>query len=202
MRLSSRNYREYLHSSRSHPPNRSQPAKEAPHPFTSISYLFAGNLKPLIYTTVPAFLGLELWMEFQLDSFPTGISFPFGFIMFWTFFYTFRSPIKTKTTQFSKPKPQFKNEAASYQFKSASKSAADEIKISPVPQEIEAALLVLGLKDCREWNVIHKRYRELAKQVHPDLNPDLTAAENRFILYDGAYRKLMAVKDRYFKLAS
>lgn len=67
-----------------------------------------------------------------------------------------------------------------------------------LPRDISNALAVLGLRDCREWTVIHKRYRELAKKYHPDLNSDITSAGNRFMIYDGAYRKLASVKNRYF----
>ncbi|MFM8270090.1 MAG: J domain-containing protein, partial [Pseudomonadota bacterium] len=67
-----------------------------------------------------------------------------------------------------------------------------------LPKEIENALSLLGLKGCRDWNVIHKRYRELAKRFHPDLNPDITSAGNRFMIYDGAYRRLSLVKEKYF----
>lgn len=72
-------------------------------------------------------------------------------------------------------------------------------KVEALPKEIENALSLLGLKGCRDWNLIQKRYRELAKRFHPDLNPELTAAGNRFIIYDGAYRRLVVVKEKYFK---
>jgi len=202
MRLSSRNYREYLHTSRTHPPSRSQPLIKNQNQFFSVSYFFTGNLKPLIYTTVPAFLGLELWMELQVNSFPAGLSFPFGFILFWAFFYSFRTPLKTRSPQVSQAKSNAKKSSTSPPFQAPPKQTPEAARVSPVPPDIQAALLVLGLKDCRDWGAIHKRYRELAKQVHPDLNPDLTSAENRFILYDNAYRKLMGVKNRYFKAAS
>lgn len=70
----------------------------------------------------------------------------------------------------------------------------------PVPREVENALAVLGLKDCRDWRTIQKRYRELAKQFHPDLNPDITTAGNRFMIYDGAYRRLVTVREKYFTI--
>lgn len=75
-------------------------------------------------------------------------------------------------------------------------------KSEALPREIENALSLLGLKGCRDWNLIQKRYRELAKRFHPDLNPELTGAGNRFIIYDGAYRRLAAVKEKYFKVSS
>jgi hypothetical protein len=67
-----------------------------------------------------------------------------------------------------------------------------------LPPHIRAALSTLGLADCRDWKEIHHRYRELAKRFHPDLNQDITMAGKRFIIYDGAYRTLLAVKDKYF----
>lgn len=70
---------------------------------------------------------------------------------------------------------------------------------APLPKEIENALAILGIRGCRDWRTIQKRYRELAKLYHPDLNPDITTAGNRFMIYDGAYRKLTVVKDQYFK---
>jgi DnaJ-class molecular chaperone len=56
----------------------------------------------------------------------------------------------------------------------------------------------MGIPEARDWATIQKRYRELAKKYHPDLNPELTQAGNRFMLYDAAYRKLEAAKFRYF----
>ncbi|MBI1862027.1 MAG: J domain-containing protein [Deltaproteobacteria bacterium] len=67
-----------------------------------------------------------------------------------------------------------------------------------LPNEVRRALLILGLPETRDWTVIHKRYRELAKQYHPDLNPNLTATGTRFMVYDAAFRKLAAYKGRLF----
>lgn len=67
-----------------------------------------------------------------------------------------------------------------------------------LPREIENALAILGLTGCRDWPTIHKRYRELAKKFHPDLNPEITQVGNRFMIYDAAYRKLEAAKAKYF----
>jgi hypothetical protein len=67
-----------------------------------------------------------------------------------------------------------------------------------LPKEITNALGIMGIPEARDWAMIQKRYRELAKKYHPDLNPELTQAGNRFMLYDAAYRKLEAAKFRYF----
>jgi len=67
-----------------------------------------------------------------------------------------------------------------------------------LPPDVLAALGTMGLNAHSDWNHIHRRYRELAKQLHPDLNPDITGAGNRFITVDGAYRKLSSVKEKYF----
>ena len=56
----------------------------------------------------------------------------------------------------------------------------------------------MGIPHERDWGLIQKRYRDLAKKYHPDLNPELTQAGNRFILVDAAYRKLETSKYRFF----
>ena len=76
-----------------------------------------------------------------------------------------------------------------------------EVKSDPIlllPRELSNALHVMGIPGERDWGNIQKRYRELAKKYHPDLNPELTQAGNRFMLYDAAYRKLEAAKDKHF----
>jgi hypothetical protein len=68
-----------------------------------------------------------------------------------------------------------------------------------LPRDIVSALAVLGITETTcSWNDIHKRYRELAKQYHPDLNREITEVGRRFMRVDTAYRKLQAVKSRYF----
>lgn len=68
-----------------------------------------------------------------------------------------------------------------------------------LPPDILSALDVLGLPPSTDWNEIHKRYRELAKKFHPDLNQEITELGRRFIRVDQAYRKLNGVKSRYFE---
>lgn len=69
---------------------------------------------------------------------------------------------------------------------------------SLLPKEVLHSLAVLGLKEGADWDAIHRRYRELAKQYHPDLNHDITDVGRRFMMYDAAYRKLGAVRAKYF----
>ena len=67
-----------------------------------------------------------------------------------------------------------------------------------LPQDVLMALRTLGLREGVDWTQIHRRYRELAKLYHPDLNKEITSAGRRFMIYDAAYRKLASVKVRYF----
>jgi DnaJ domain len=69
---------------------------------------------------------------------------------------------------------------------------------SNLPGDVRASLAALGLGECRDWNEIHHRYRELAKKYHPDLNREITQVGNRFMGFDKAYRHLMSVKEKYF----
>jgi len=196
MRLSSRNYREYLQELRSHPAARSKLQNSSS---LRPELVFVKDLKPVLYATIPAFLGLEVFIQFKIEFLPMGISFPFGFILFWALIYSYRSPLKPVSK--AKSSPKTKAPQSVFSSSQVHQNRVEQIRETPLPKEIESALSTLGLKNCRDWGTIHKRYRELAKQVHPDLNPDLTAAENRFIVYDHAYRKLVAVKKRYFKTA-
>jgi len=68
-----------------------------------------------------------------------------------------------------------------------------------IPSDLATALHILGIEEkAPTWDVIHKRYRELAKKLHPDLNKDITQG-HRFIRLDQAYRKLSAGKGTLFK---
>ena len=70
---------------------------------------------------------------------------------------------------------------------------------SALPRDIVTALGVLGFAEGKPtWNEIHHRYRELAKKYHPDLNHEITAVGRRFMMVDAAYRRLSAVKGKYF----
>ncbi len=67
-----------------------------------------------------------------------------------------------------------------------------------LPREIQSALADLGFASQVRWEEIQHRYRQLAKRYHPDLNPDITRSGTRFMRLDQAYRRLGAVKHRYF----
>jgi hypothetical protein len=67
-----------------------------------------------------------------------------------------------------------------------------------LPPDITAALGILGIPHCRDWATIHRRYRELAKLTHPDLNPDTTQTGRKFMIVDAAYRKLHGSRAKYF----
>lgn len=68
-------------------------------------------------------------------------------------------------------------------------------KYSP---EISAALRILGIESLNvvTWNEIHRRYRFLAKKLHPDLNRTGTQGR-RFIEVDQAYRQLVRQKNLF-----
>ena len=68
-----------------------------------------------------------------------------------------------------------------------------------LPADIQEALFVLGIPKERDFQMIHKRYRELAKRYHPDLNHEVTASGREFMRIDSAYRKIVRVKAVYFK---
>lgn len=91
------------------------------------------------------------------------------------------------------------NKAHSYTNTNSTPPPKKEAKVAQnLPSDIQQALVVLGIPTVRDWHEIHKRYRELAKKFHPDLNPDVTATGARFMMYDAAYKKLQSVKVQYF----
>jgi hypothetical protein len=67
-----------------------------------------------------------------------------------------------------------------------------------LPDDVVSALDALGLEPSARWEEIQHRYRILAKQYHPDLNPEITQAGRRFMRLDTAYRRLAVVRYRYF----
>jgi hypothetical protein len=135
----------------------------------------------IINASLIVFLIAEFILEKKYPSFPTGILFPVGFLFFWAFFYLYR----TQILFFEKRRPQIQT----------------KIVITPdeIPFEVIEALKILGLReDCRNWIVIQKQYRILAKKFHPDLNPEITKHGHRFMVCDTAYKKLSAVRLKYF----
>lgn len=227
MAMDAKKYRDYLHQTRSHP---AMPSSESVE--TSFKHL---------YYTIPAFLVLEFYLEHKVESLPQGIAFPFGFLLFWAFYYTYRKPghlesnLKSANRWQSASIPTVILNATIWFVKITvvelteniilqwilghhrtkpplTQKTRPEVRRSsqgphvvqgadPLPKEVENALGLLGLKGCRDWSLIQKRYRELAKKFHPDLNPELTSAGNRFMIYDGAYRRLHLVKNKYFNVS-
>ncbi len=198
MGLDSTKYREYLHQVRSHPP--------VSDPTWGVSS------KSLLWT-LGLFLALELGLELQWEDYPAGLLFPLGYLVLWALLITFYYPAKRRSfhlimknlfqdvlqhfwealSLFASPPSLKKQKFVPPQIPKKEFQTQNQL-----PRDLENALGLLGLKGCRDWKKIQKRYRELAKKFHPDLNPDLTQTGNRFIIYDGAYRKLSSVKDKYF----
>ncbi len=102
---------------------------------------------------------------------------------------------RTKPKVYSAPSESSKSQPLN---KDQTPHGRQDETITLLPRELINALGVMGIPNERDWNMIQKRYRELAKKYHPDLNPELTQAGNRFMLYDVAYRKLESSKTKYF----
>jgi hypothetical protein len=70
--------------------------------------------------------------------------------------------------------------------------------IATYSPEVSAALRILGIESLNvvTWNEIHRRYRFLAKKLHPDLNRTGTQGR-RFIEVDQAYRQLVRQKNLF-----
>lgn len=107
----------------------------------------------------------------------------------------------------SQPKPhrtakahaQQKNQHTSHAHAKQTHHAKTHASESHLPSDITAALGILGIPNCRDWATIHRRYRELAKLTHPDLNRDTTQIGRRFMIVDAAYRKLLTGREKYFQ---
>ncbi len=182
MAFSTKDYRSHLYENREHPDRFSASQK------SSVTFSF------WLFSAVP-FLLLEYFFEVEFKRLPSGLMFPAGFLIFWGFYHTLLfSKNKTAVRPAVKAKPK---------LRAVPPAAHAEIPKKPakefLPEKVLQNLSVLGLKPTRDWNTIHKRYRELAKQYHPDLNPEVTTRGTRFMIYDSAYRNLLKFKEEYFK---
>lgn len=221
MPMSAREYREHLHARRTHPNETSSAPQSGGDSFASLyltlfPFLIAEYWTELHYETLPSGIvfptAFILFWAFYYTYYRPGVLetqlsrpskwdlFSVPTILLGTVIWF----VKVVVVEFTevvlakllkKKKQPAKPQAA--RFTSAPPQAAPGVP--PLPKEIENALAVLGLRHCREWRVVQKRYRELAKRYHPDLNPELTTAGSRFMIYDGAYRRLAGVKEKYFK---
>ena len=245
MASNGREYREELYRLRSHP--RSKRPDDFADRRDSLAHL---------YFSLFPFLALEYFIERNFET-VSGLIFPMGYLLFWSFYYTYYRPgfleeklrapektqwgllpalilgvaiwfvkvsivelnhilllhwlrAKTKPAPKAPAKPAARSEdprmararRAEHQRRASEKHASKAQtppKAPPapsLPSDVVRALNTLGLGECRDWNEIHHRYRELAKKYHPDLNPEIT--HSRFIQFDAAYRKLSTVKTQYF----
>ena len=191
MALSHKDYRSHLYANRTHP--------EQPQTIQKSSL----SLSFWIMSSIP-FLIIEYFFEVEFKRLPSGLVFPAGYVMFWGFYQSllfskFNGIPKIKA---KKARPLLKSVKMPSQEQRHSQEAKQSSSKSVenfLPEKILQNLSVLGLKPTREWSTIQKRYRELAKQYHPDLNPDITTRGTRFMIYDAAYRNLLKFKKEYFK---
>ena len=98
----------------------------------------------------------------------------------------------------AKPTPKPRAQAA---HAGARKPAAHSAPFQPpslLAPDLVHALQVLGLKPGCGWRDIHRQYRALAKQFHPDLNPEITDFGHRFMKVDEAYHRLAKVRSKHF----
>ncbi|MCB0404218.1 MAG: DnaJ domain-containing protein [Bdellovibrionales bacterium] len=242
----SNKYRDHLYQYREHPDQASEGFSDHRDSFFTV------------YLSVLPFLAVEYYAELSFKVLPSGLIFPFGFLLFWAFFYTYYKPgflekrlsntdewdvagipailvgvlvwfVKVTVVSLAKTilsyigieapqnarRQQAEAQAAhrrmqqerAFRGAQAQERAREQKprhqtppppQAPSLPSDIQQALATLGLSDCRNWQRIHRRYRELAKQYHPDLNPHLTDVGRRFMMYDAAYRKLSQVKNKYF----
>lgn len=77
-----RHYREHLYQNREHPEG-----FDLPSGFSDGRDSFF-----TVYFSVVPFLGLEYLAEIKLAVIPSGVVFPVGFVIFWSFYYTFYKP--------------------------------------------------------------------------------------------------------------
>lgn len=77
-----RDYRDHLYRNREHPEDLTLPSG-----FTDGRDSFFS-----VYVSFLPFLGLEYYAELKMDVLPSGLVFPVGFVIFWSFYYTFYKP--------------------------------------------------------------------------------------------------------------
>jgi hypothetical protein len=104
----------------------------------------------------------------------------------------------------TKPKPTPKRAAARPAQAGRTSTGSGPHTVPPtkppslLTPDLVLALQVLGLKPGCHWRNIHKQYRALAKQFHPDLNPEITDFGHRFMKVDDAYHRLEKVRSKHF----
>lgn len=107
---------------------------------------------------------------------------------------SFREPLRREGTHaYANP-----DSNAAKAAKSAPQPEPQPVARPRYPQDVQRALMVLGFEKgaAVNWTEVHKRYRFLAKKLHPDLN-DTGTQGRRFIEVDQAYRALSRRKDLF-----
>jgi hypothetical protein len=211
MRMTAKKYREQVYRMRSHPNKPSAGFRDARDSFTAV------------YASVIPFAALEYFSEVSFSALASGLVFPIGFLLFWAFYYTFYRPgflenrlsSPTAVDFYGMPilllgfliwflKGTLKEIYRLFLPKPKVAKVVIRQKLNrPTPPpllapELVHALHTLGLKPGCSWKQIHSQYRSLAKQTHPDLNPDITDFGNRFMKVDEAYHRLGKVRDKHF----
>ncbi len=101
----------------------------------------------------------------------------------------------------TKPKPEPRRATAHAKAKHTHGSGPHAVPNKPpslLSPDLVQALQILGLKPGCGWKDIHRQYRALAKQFHPDLNPEITDFGHRFMKVDEAYHRLSKVRAKHF----
>lgn len=81
MSLKARQYRNYLYQNQSHPENDEDIFWEDKR----------DSFLPVVLTLIP-FLVMEYYVELTMGAVPVGLLFPFGYLLFWAFYYTYYKP--------------------------------------------------------------------------------------------------------------
>ncbi len=215
MSLPPKHYREQLYRLRAHPRNDEL-----------ADFKDARDSYGKVYLSILPFALLEYFFEVSFEVLPGGLVFPVGFLLFWAFYYTFyqpgflENPLNTRAPVNLAAIPTLILGLVLWFLKATLEEVGNLFRAPPArkapvsarhvhqkrptpppllsPDLIEA-LHVLGLKPGCTWRDIHKQYRHLAKQFHPDLNPDITDFGHRFMRVDSAYHKLGKVRAQHFR---